>query len=63
MNHIFPENCCVTLLFERSPSRASEIDYFEVFTRLRENQLTRRFVVKFKLLLFFLIIYCWEGGI
>ena len=29
MHPIFPENRGVTLLFEYSPSRASEIDYFE----------------------------------
>ena len=29
MSPIFPENSGVTLLFEYSPSRASEIDYFE----------------------------------
>ena len=61
MNPIFPENSDgVTLLFEHSPSRACEIDYFEIFSRLRENQLARRFVVKFSLLLLFLISYCWE---
>ena len=61
MNPIFPENSDgVTLLFEHSASRACEIDYFEIFSRLRENQLARRFVVKFNLLLLFLISYCWE---
>ena len=41
MNPIFPENSGATLLFERSPSRASEIDYFEIFSRPLENQLAR----------------------
>ena len=41
MNPIFPENSGVTLLFEHSPSRATEIDYFEIFSRLRENQLAQ----------------------
>ena len=36
-----PENSDVTLLFENSPSWASEIDYFEIFSRLRENQLAQ----------------------
>ena len=36
-----PENSGVTLLFEHSPSRASEIDYFEIFSRPLENQLAR----------------------
>ena len=38
------ENSGVTLLFEHSPSRASEtseIDYFEIFGRPRENQVAR----------------------
>ena len=60
VNPIFPENSSVTLHFEHSPSWASEIGYFEIFSRLRENQLAWRFVIKFKLLLFFLISYCWE---
>ena len=61
MNSIFPENSGgVTLLFEHSPSRACEIDYFEICSSLRENQLASRFVVKFNLLLLFLISYCWE---
>ena len=30
----------VTLLFEHSPSRGSEIEHFEMFSHLRENQLT-----------------------
>ena len=37
----------VTLGFEHSPSRASEIEYFEIFSRPRENQLAPRFFVKF----------------
>ena len=45
----------VTLLFEHSPSRGSEIDCFEIFIRSRQNQLARRFFVKFNLPLFFLI--------
>ena len=36
-------------------SRASELEDFEIFSRPRENQLARRFFVKFNLLLFFLI--------
>ena len=36
-----PENSGVTVLFEHLPSRASEIDYFEIFSRLLENQLAR----------------------
>ena len=39
MNPIFPENSGVTLLFEHSLSRASEIDYFEIFSCLQGNQL------------------------
>ena len=39
MNPIFSENSGVTLLFENSPSRASEKDYFEIFSRLQENEL------------------------
>ena len=35
----------VTLLFEHSPSRVSEIEHFEIFSRPRENQLARRFFV------------------
>ena len=58
MNSIFPENSGVILLFEHSSSRASEIDYFDILSHPRENQ--RRFVVKFNLLLFFLILYCLE---
>ena len=45
----------VTLLFKHSPSRASEIEHFEIFSRPREYQLARQFFVKFNLLLFFLI--------
>ena len=41
INPIFPENSGVTLLFEHSPSRAGEIDYFEIFSHPRENQLAR----------------------
>ena len=39
MNPIFPENSGLTLLFEHSPSRASEIDFFDIFSRPQENQL------------------------
>ena len=60
MNPIFLEKSGVILLFEHSSSRASEIDYFDILSRPRENQLARRFVVKFNLLLFFLILYCLE---
>ena len=45
----------VTLLFEHLPSRASEIERFQIFSCLRENKLAQRFSVKFNLLLFFLI--------
>ena len=45
----------VTLLFEHSRNRGSEIERFEILSRLRENQLTWWFFVKFNLLLFFLI--------
>ena len=55
MNTIFPENIGVTLLIEHSPSWASEIDYLEIFSWPQENQLARGFVVKFNLLLLFLI--------
>ena len=41
LNPIFLENSSVTLLFEHSSSRASAIDYFEIFSRLRENQLAQ----------------------
>lgn len=36
----------VTLLFEHSRRRASEIEDFEIFSRLQENQLARRFFCK-----------------
>ena len=55
-----PENSGAFLIFEHSPSRASEIDYFEIFSRLQENQLARWFVVKSNLLLLFFISYFWE---
>ena len=45
----------VTLLFEHSPSRASEIEHFVIFSCPRENKLGQRFFVKFNLLLLFLI--------
>ena len=38
MNPSFPENSGATLVFEHSPSRASEIDNFETFSR---DQLAR----------------------
>ena len=62
MNPIFGENSGVKLLFEHSPSQAGEIDYIEIFRRPRprENQFAQLFVVKFNMLLFFLISYCWE---
>ena len=41
MNPIFPENIGETLLFEHLPSQAIEIDYFEIFSRPRENQLAQ----------------------
>ena len=31
----------VTLLFERSPIQTSETEHFEIFSRLRENQLAQ----------------------
>ena len=37
MNPFFPENKGVTLLFEHLPSRAREIEYFEIFSRPQEN--------------------------
>ena len=45
----------ITLLFEHSRRRASEIEDFEIFSRLRENQLPQQFFIKFNLLLLFLI--------
>ena len=45
----------VILLFEHSPSRVSEIEYFEIFSHPQENKLAQRFFVKFNFLLFFLI--------
>ena len=45
----------VTLLFVHLPSRVSEIDHFEIFSCLQENQLAQWFFVKFNLLLLFLI--------
>ena len=45
----------VTLIFEHSPSRASEIGHFGIFSCPREIQLARQFFVRFNLLLFFLI--------
>ena len=44
-----------SLIFEHSPNRASETDYFEIFSALREIQLAQQLFVKFNLLLFFLI--------
>ena len=41
MNPIFPENSGENLLFEHLPSQASEIDYFEIFSRPGENQLVQ----------------------
>ena len=48
-------NSGVTLLFEHLPSRASEIEHFEVFSCPRESQLARQFFVRFNLLLLVLI--------
>ena len=50
----------VALIFEHSSNRASEVDYFEIFSHPQEDQLAQPFSVKFNLLLFFLISYCWE---
>ena len=41
MNPIFRENSGAKLLFEHSPSQAGEIDYFEFFSRPRENQIAQ----------------------
>ena len=48
------ESSGATLLFEHSPSWASEIDHFENFICRRENQLVQQFFLKFNLLLPFL---------
>ena len=48
-------NSGVTLLFEHSPNRPSKIEHSEIFCCPLENQLARRFFVKFNLLLLFLI--------
>ena len=45
----------INLLFGHLSSWASEVEYFEIFSCLQENQLTQRFFAKFNLLLFFLI--------
>ena len=50
----------ITLLFEHLPSQASKIENFEIFSCPQENQLVRWFFVKFNLLLFFLICWCWK---
>ena len=47
----------VTLLFEHSPSRSSEIEHFEILSRPRENQLARHFFVKFNLLFLMLGLF------
>ena len=44
-----------TLLFLFLSSQAGEIEHSEIFSRPRENQLARRFFVKFNLQLLFLI--------
>ena len=48
LNHLFTGLLLsrVTLIFEHSSSRASEIEHFEIFSRPRENQLARRFFLK-----------------
>ena len=33
----------LTLLFEHLPSRVSEMEHFEIFSRLQESQLARQF--------------------
>ena len=43
----------VTLLFEHSPSQASEIEHFEILVAPRKI-FTQQFFCKFNLLLFFL---------
>ena len=48
-------NSGITLLFEHSSSRASEVKHFEIITHPQDNQLALQFFVKFNLLLFFLI--------
>ena len=56
LGNIFKYTCTdVTFIFEHFPSRTSKIGHFKIFSHPRENQLTRRFFVKFNLLLFFLI--------
>ena len=42
-------NTAVTLLFEHLPSRGSEIQYFEIFSHLWENQLAQLFFAKISL--------------
>ena len=44
-----------TLLSEHSPSWASKIKHFKIFSCPQQNQLTWQFFIKFNLLLFFLI--------
>ena len=41
-------------------NQPSGIYYFEIFSRPQENQPAGQFLVKFDLLLFFLISQCWE---
>ena len=60
-------NSCsdVTLLFEHLPG---EIEHFETFSHLQENQLVQWFFIKYILLLFFLFlnigsIFCIHGEI
>ena len=43
-----------TYLFEHSPSRASEIEHFEIFSRARDNQLARRSAGGY-----FFVIHCF----
>ena len=51
--HFYHFGSGVILLFEHSPSRSSEIDYFEILSHQQENQFAWQFFVKFNLLLFF----------
>ena len=50
----------VTWFFEHSPTRMSEIEHFEIFSRPQENQLAWQFLGKSNLRLFFLISVCWD---
>ena len=56
LGNMFKYTCRgVTLFFQHSPIRASELEHFEIFSQSCERQLAPRFFVKSNLLLFFLI--------